>query len=117
MTMSAPTMNHPDYVLALFIQTLATAHTGRDSGIRGDDLAAKCNIAPRMVRDLVSKAREQGTLIAGTPNTGYFIATSVADVTEYCDYLTHRALHSLKLVARAKNIGLPALMGQLNLST
>lgn len=102
---------------ALLVQTLATRHTGKTRGIKASELARELAICERELRKLISSAREDGVLIAGHPSTGYYIAATSDEVEQYCEFLIHRALHSLKLVSRAKNIGLPQLMGQLNLPT
>jgi hypothetical protein len=117
MTQAANQTQTPDHIAALFINRLATQHRGRSNGIKGEHLAASCGMTLRFMRSIISKAREQGVLISGTPETGYYIATTQAEVDEYTDFLTHRALHSLALVARAKKISLPVFMGQLNLGT
>lgn len=117
MTQSAHPNQSPDQILALFINRLATHHMGRSCGIKGERLAADCGITLRLMRSIISKARDQGVLISGTPESGYYIATTQAEVDEYTDFLTHRALHSLGLVARAKKVSLPVFMGQLNLGT
>jgi biotin operon repressor len=106
-----------DQQRAHLVQSLAARHTGRDRGVSAAELAKTLGIGERELRKLISSAREDGVLIAGHPSTGYYIAATAEEVEQYCEFLIHRAVHSLKLVSRAKNIGLPQLLGQLNLPT
>jgi len=112
-----PFRDTQDQLLALLINVMTTQHKGRKRGVRAAHLAAQTGISERSLRKLISDAREQGVAIVGTPDTGYYVAETVAEFEECCQFLRSRALHSLKLEARMRKITLPALLGQLNLNT
>ena len=103
--------------VARLVDRLAAHHLGRDRGVRGDDLAAALGISPRDLRHLVSHARQEGTAIVGTPSTGYYIAATADELDECCAFLRARALHSLRLESRLRNLALEDLLGQLRLNT
>lgn len=106
-----------DVAQALLLQTLASAHKGRLNGIKAELLAQKIGMHARMLRTLISNLREQGVAVVGTPETGYYIAQTPDELNECCEFLRNRALHSLKMEARLRNLPLPTLLGQLNLNT
>lgn len=96
---------------------LLSEHRGATKGIHVDHLAARSGQRPRTLRRLISALRTEGVPICGTPETGYFIAATSEEVDQFCiKYLESRALHSLKLSSRLRNISLPVLAGQLFLN-
>ena len=97
------------------LNTLAF-HQGRDRGISAEHLAKVAGVPERRLRALISELREEGTAICGTPETGYFMATSADELDESCRFLRHRAMRSLQLEARMRKISLPELVGQLKLN-
>lgn len=90
---------------------------GRDNGKSCAALALALGIPERGVRDLVTELREQGIAVCGKPNTGYFIAETAAELEETCAFLRSRAMHSLVLEAKLRNLPLADLVGQLRLPT
>jgi hypothetical protein len=50
------------------------------------------------------------------PDTGYFMATSAAELDETCRYLRSRAVYGLLIESRMRRVSMPALLGQLSLS-
>ena len=97
------------------LNTLAF-HQGRERGISAAQLAFLLLVPERRLRSLISELREQGTAICGTPETGYFLATTADELDESCRFLRHRAMRSLQLEARMRKISLPDLLGQLKLN-
>jgi len=95
---------------------LLSAHQGRENGIAARDLAAKSGQSPRVLRKLISALREEGIAICGKPGTGYFVPVTPEELEESCEFLEHRALHSLRLLSRMKKVALPELLGQLRLN-
>ena len=92
-------------------------HQGADNGIRADHLAAKLGIADRTLRKLISTLRNgNGYAICGQPSTGYYVATTPDELRASCAFLEHRALHSLRVLSRMRNVSMPDLMGQLLLN-
>lgn len=91
---------------------LAT-HVGRGNGITAEALARHVGVVPREVRRLISLLRAEGMAICGHPSTGYYIAATQEDVEETCQFLRSRALHSLRLEARLRQLSLPDLLGQI----
>ncbi|HEY9105242.1 MAG TPA: hypothetical protein VIN58_01095, partial [Roseateles sp.] len=57
---------------ALLIQRLAASHTGAARGICARELARQLGVRERVLRQLISDAREDGVAIAGMPETGYY---------------------------------------------
>lgn len=54
--------------------------------------------------------------ICGTPETGYYLATTPDELRESCKFLHERAMKSLVLASRMQQISLPELLGQLKLN-
>jgi hypothetical protein len=82
-----------------------------------DHLATLTGVTGRELRKLISELRTEGVAICGRPETGYFIAETAEELDAFCiKYLEARALHSLKLSSRLRNIPLPVLAGQLFLN-
>lgn len=88
-------------------------HIGAAHGISAKDLAASVGSDERQVRRVISDLREDGYSICGTPGTGYFIASNAEELNACCEFLRSRALHSLRLEARLRNLALPDLIDQL----
>lgn len=104
-------------LLALLLQVLATHHTGAAHGVGAAALATRLQCNERTLRSLISEAREDGTAIAGTPETGYFIAETAAELQACCSFLRSRAMHSLHIEAQLRRMPLADLLGQLHLPT
>lgn len=104
-------------VRARLVNLLAAGHIGRLNGIPGERLAQQMGMCSRDLRKAISDARAEGTAIVGTPETGYYIAQNPDELTECCQFLRRRALHSLSLEAKLRGIALPELLGQLHLPT
>lgn len=102
---------------ALLLQHMSTRHMGAGNGVRASELAAALGIGQRHLRRAISAAREQGAALCGRPETGYFIALTPDELKQAADFLEHRALTSLRLLARMRGVSLPQLMGQLPLAT
>lgn len=90
-------------------------HQGAEAGIRAQDLAAQLQVPERHVRKLVSELRKEGVAICAHPSTGYFIPATPEELQQSCEFLENRALKSLLLMSRMKNVSLPTLLGQLAL--
>lgn len=106
-----------DAARAMLVQVLGRDHRGSANGIGAKPLAEKLGIHERQLRTLVSLAREDGVAIVGTPETGYFIAETALELEQCCAFLRARAMHSLRIESRLRNIPLPDLLGQLHLNT
>jgi hypothetical protein len=92
-------------------------HQGRGNGIGAKRLAEQLDMPPRLLRKRISELRDgDGVAICGTPSTGYFMAVAPEELQASCDFLEHRALHSLRLLSRMKKVSLPDLLGQLKLN-
>jgi biotin operon repressor len=96
---------------------ILAAHVGRDNGIPVDAIAKRMDLQARQVRTHVSALRAEGVAVCGTPETGYFIAATAEELDETCQFLRHRAMHSLQLESRLRNIPMPDLLGQLHVPT
>ncbi len=99
------------------VLNVLSRHQGCANGIRAKDLAAHLGIPTRRLRTLITELREQdGNAICGRPSTGYFLPLNGDELEETCRFLEHRALHSLRMLARMRRVSLPDLMGQLKLN-
>lgn len=91
-------------------------HCGKDKAVSSRELAFKVGVTERMVRQLVTECRHDGTAICGHPKSGYFMASNQQELEETLDFLRHRALTSLKLASVLGNIPLGDLIGQLHIN-
>lgn len=108
--------NRAELVAAL-VQLLSTRHAGKANGIGAEELATLLCVTERMLRSLITEARDQGIAISATPDTGYYIAQTPDEIEECCRFLRSRAMKSLHLEAQLRRIPLPDLLGQLHLPT
>ncbi len=106
-----------DTARSLLVHVMSRHHMGRKRGVTAHMLAARLGITERLLRTLISDARREGTAIAGTPETGYYIAQTAAELDECCRFLRSRAMHSLAIEARLRGVALPELLGQLRVRT
>lgn len=97
--------------------TVLTRHIGRGNGITVYTLATELHTTERQVRTLVSELRMAGHAICGHPRDGYYIAETPEEMEETCQFLRNRAMHSLQLESRLRNIPMPDLLGQLHVPT
>lgn len=91
-------------------------HQGRESGISAEKLAIVAGVTERQLRTLIGALREEGMAICATPETGYYLAVTPAELQESCKFLHNRAMRSLLLASRMQKISLPDLLGQLKLN-
>jgi hypothetical protein len=101
---------------AHLLLVLSRDHKGRGQGIKARDLAHKLQIEERTLRSLVTEMRSDGEAVVATPETGYYIAQAPDEIEQCCRFLRARALKSLQLESRLRNIPLPELLGQLRLN-
>lgn len=100
---------------------LQACHMGRENGVHITTLTGSITkTAPtpgeeRTVRFAVAVLRDNGHPICAHPTHGYFYAKSSEEITETCEFLYSRAMHSLKQIASLKKKALPEIRGQLGL--
>lgn len=92
-------------------------HIGHRYGIGARALAAQLDIGERTLRDYISRLRENGIAVCGTPDTGYYIAETRDELEQCCAFLRARAMHSLAIEAKLRGLPLADLVGQLKLPT
>ena len=92
-------------------------HIGAASGISAEALSHLLDVPERRVRHLVSDLRTEGYAICAHPSSGYFIAATAEELEDCCAFLRSRALHSLMLESKLRNMPLVDLLGQLRLQT
>jgi hypothetical protein len=117
--MSVKVINRENVTLAL------TRHVGKDKAITASALVREivgetlhCDAAAeRLLRSVVSELRGDGIAICANPAHGYFIAQTAEELEECCGFLRQRALHSLRLESRLRNISMADLMGQIHVPT
>ena len=90
-------------------------HKGRANGIKALHLSVATGMSERTLRSAISNLREAGIAVVGTPDTGYYLAQNTDELNECCAFLRSRAMHSLVIEARLKQISMPELMGQIAL--
>ncbi|MBW1666868.1 MAG: hypothetical protein JRJ66_02215 [Deltaproteobacteria bacterium] len=73
----------------------------------------------RPLRKVITELRYSGALIGETRSSaggGYFLARSVHELNRFFDKRKREALRKLLMVARMQRVGLPELLGQMQLS-
>jgi hypothetical protein len=88
---------------------------GKHMGIGVVELSRLTNIPDRKLRDCVTHLRLAGFAVLSTPETGYYIAKTASEVRECCAFLERRAMGTLVLIARLRNLTMPELLGQMQL--
>lgn len=101
-----------DFLCANTLHVLRSECSGSRNGMRGDLLAFALQLKPRDLRAVISELRERGEPVCGTPETGYFFASTADELRSTCAFLRSRAMHSLKREARMMKLSLPALLEQ-----
>lgn len=93
-------------------------HIGKRNGIRGEDLARAIGAPSREVRKHITTLVNDDRIgICGHPATGYYIASSKAEIDKTIEFHTSRALHELKKASSLSKQPLADLVGQLHLKT
>lgn len=92
-------------------------HVGAGNGVSVEDLSHSMSCCTRAVRTAISEARSEGVAICGYPRTGYYIAQTAEELEQTCQFLRSRAMHSLHLESKLRNIPLNDLLGQMHLRT
>ena len=95
-------------------------HLGADNGISSRELVRKIAgissaAGERRLRAVIVALRKAGHPVGGTPDTGYFIARTDAELDETCEFLYGRAMTTLEQVAVLRRVAMPDLRGQLRL--
>jgi biotin operon repressor len=101
--------------MALVVFHHLQSHQGKRQGISAAALSAATGLSERTQRSAISLLREAGHAVVGTPETGYYMAQNAQELGECCAFLRSRAMHSLVIEARLKQLSLPALLGQISL--
>jgi hypothetical protein len=73
----------------------------------------------RALRQLITRMRFEGIAICSTSDhkqPGYYLAAAGTELEDYCRRFTRRALRSLAMVAKARRMSLPELLGQMQLN-
>ncbi|MDO8934213.1 MAG: hypothetical protein Q7U97_17625 [Rhodocyclaceae bacterium] len=97
------------------VDALATDHRGRDRGISAIRLAARLNVEPRFVRELIGEANLAGHAVGGHPRRGYYMAASAEEAQEIADHLIKRAKFGLLRASRILGQPILELAGQMSL--
>lgn len=91
-------------------------HIGRANGIKSEALAATLHVSKRDVRFYITELRLDGVAVCGQPATGYFIAENQQEIEDTYEFLFSRAMHSLTLAGRLKNVAIADML-QMKLKT
>jgi len=97
------------------VDALAAGHRGRDRGISAVRLAARLDIPPRMLRELIGEANLAGHAVGGHPRRGYFMADSPEEAQEIAGHLIKRAKFGLLRASRILGKPILELAGQMSL--
>lgn len=111
-------MNPAHHITAQDVLACLQYHYGRANGISGAALTLAVGLPAgqdRVVRRLITELRLAGKAIVGTPETGYFMAQTQAELHEFAKFHRSRALHELTILSRVLKISIPELAGQLSL--
>ena len=68
------------------VLTALLLRTGAANGIKGADLSRQVGCSERDIRGHISTLRLEGTAVCGTPETGYFIAETDAELEATCNF-------------------------------
>lgn len=104
--------NHRTLVL-----NVLSRHIGSGKGIAMRELEQQLDLSARKIRMHISDLRADGHAICGTPEQGYFIAETAAELENTCEFLRSRAMHSLTLESKLRKIPMADLIGQLHVPT
>jgi hypothetical protein len=107
--------------------TILTRHVGQEKAIGMGELYERVYGKSwrhrindtRPVRYLITELRNGGALIGDirTPTgAGYYLARSVHELKMFFDRRKHEAVKKLDMIARMQHIGLPELLGQMQLN-
>ncbi len=105
-----------DAVLAALVH-----HTGEANGITARDLTLEVagifatTADERRLRTVIEQLRRDGHPICGHPATGYFHASSEAELLRTCEFLYSRAMTSMAQIAAMRRVSIPDFRGQLRL--
>ena len=99
------------------VLTVLSRHIGNGNGISMRGLEQQVDLSARKIRVHISDLRADGHAICGTPEQGYFIAETAAELESTCEFLRSRAMHSLMLESKLRNIPMADLLGQLHVPT
>lgn len=99
---------------ALVLNVLASRR-GAANGMHLEEIICATLLSGRIVRRAIESLRLDGVHVCGLPETGYFIAETDEELDETIRWLTARAKKSLLQASRMRRIGIPALIGQMNL--
>jgi hypothetical protein len=69
----------------------------------------------RRLRKTIEALRTAGHPVCGRPETGYFLASTSAELDSTCEFLFGRSMTSLRQVSAMRRVTLPDLRGQLGL--
>ncbi|MDD5249676.1 MAG: hypothetical protein PHY45_11855 [Rhodocyclaceae bacterium] len=97
------------------VDALAAGHRGHDRGISAIRLAARLDIPPRMLRELIAQANMEGHAVGGHPRRGYFMAANPEEAKEIAYHLIHRAKFGLLRASRILGKPILELAGQMTL--
>lgn len=73
----------------------------------------------RLLRTYITELRKDGIPICSVSSVdgaGYYVASASSELDDYCSRLKTQALKKLAQVARLKKIGLPALVGEIQMN-
>lgn len=82
-------------------------HVGKQRGIHVKHLAHQLAATERAARKLVAEARADGLPICGTPESGYYLASSQAELDETIAFMQSRVQSSLDQIACLRRAVLP----------
>jgi len=106
------------------VLTELSHHIGEENGIHVRELvvritgqSASCAMLERHIRIVITDLRMDGAHICGTPTSGYYMAASPAELEKTLQFLRGRAMSTLVLESRMRQISMPELLGQLTLKT
>lgn len=97
-------------------------HRGAANGVHARELVRgicgeTSSALERQLRDVIVVLRSRGEHLCGTPESGYYMADSEAELLTTTRFLYDRAMTSLSQVAAMRRVSLPDLRGQLRLPT
>jgi hypothetical protein len=115
-----------DKELAGKVMVILSRHIGEEKAVGMGDLYERAYGQPwrnkindtRRLRKVITDLRYKGALIGETRSKnggGYYLARSVHELNRFFDKRKREALKKLMMVARMQRVGLPELLGQIQM--
>lgn len=105
----------PDTVLIALQRCIGAANGMTASQLALQITGRQSTADERRLRTVIEQLRLDGQPVCATPEHGYFLAATAADLDRTCVFLAKRGMTTFRQIAAMKRVALPDLYGQLGL--